>query len=220
MNLRLRPATSLKSRRIRASAVQAPQFTIDLSGPSAPARSANIGPAEVIDLSLDSPPSFALSIPEPLTNDPRSPGSFTAVVHPHIEVDIRRVPDAPGRAKSPTWSKPPVVHPQTLARTQSPDIKFRPMEVDDTDQKPLSLLFGNLAVSDSSASRPRGSSLGPAWMRERCETSSYMLMLDRYLENQKISKPLSKRKPAKTRFAANSREPLVILPFPKHSLQV
>ncbi|KAJ7741511.1 hypothetical protein DFH07DRAFT_52434 [Mycena maculata] len=188
----------------------------DSPPPSTPSRSAStISTVEVIDLSSDSPHSVVLELPDPPIPSP--PVSPTATVLRPMDVD--RSPASPGRTmtRSPTMSE--IGLPDTPTRPQSPGIDFPSMKIDDTDQKPLSWLFGNLAVSDPVAPRPlprpQGGSLGPAWIRESAEASSYMLVLDRYIEKQKRVKPLSRRKPEKTRFIGDSREPFIVLPFLK-----
>jgi len=224
------PAPSDKPRRVPQSRAQIVE-TIDVeevspATPAAPlARSLSDA---VIDLSLDSPPSAALNLPAlptanlhppPAANLPQPPVAATDL--PPMDVDVGRInaSPAPSPSRSPSLSElalpdtptPRVTPLRSLDADMDEDnIDRKPLLiVDETEQKPLSLLLQNMTVSD----RPMGGTLGPAWIRERYEVSGQMAKWEKLVEKQKLPKPLSRRKPEKTRFVGQFRKSFVVLPF-------
>ncbi|KAJ7774938.1 hypothetical protein B0H16DRAFT_80194 [Mycena metata] len=139
-----------------------------------------------------------------------------ATGHASMQVD----PDPsrePPVSRSPSLSALVIPDPSSRSSTPSTIVRFQSMsmDVDDVDQKPiidqkpLALLLEKLTVSEP----PRGGTLGPAWVRERLETSGQMAMWRRVVEKQEMLKPLSRRKPPKTRFIGEMGESFVVLPF-------
>ncbi|KAJ7271879.1 hypothetical protein B0H12DRAFT_667586 [Mycena haematopus] len=175
---------------------------------------------------LDSPPSVGLNLPvAPAVDLPlpspavNSPIAVVELAPTEVEDSGIRTSSGDSQSISPSFSDLflPDTPTVTVTRLPSMDVDIKKDAVDqkliwnvdaeETEQKPLSLLFQNLTV----ANRPRGGTLGPAWMRY--ETSDETAKWDRIIEKQKIPKPLSGRKPAKTRFGGGVRESFVVLPF-------
>ncbi|KAF7338218.1 PHD-type domain-containing protein [Mycena venus] len=161
-----------------------------------------------------------LETPTP-ANPPQLP--IVATDPPSIEVDLDRMRSslAPSASRNPSLSELVLPDTPTPTNTRLPsmdvdmdedNIDRKPLlnlDVDETEQKPLALLLQSLSVSD----RPKGGTLGPAWIRERCEASGQMAKWERLVEKQNIPKPLSRRKPEKTRFVGEFRKSFIVLPF-------
>ncbi|KAJ6547664.1 hypothetical protein B0H19DRAFT_1166757 [Mycena capillaripes] len=172
-----------------------------------------------IDLTLDSPESVALELPEPPTADLLLPHlavklpEFPVVVDlPSMDVEASRSSASSGQpsaSESPSLSELALPDTPTGRSTPTTIVRFPSMDVDDIEQKPLHLLLHKLTVTE----RPQGGTLGPAWMRERYEASDQMANWKQFLEKQKISKPLSRRKPAQTRFIGPFHKPFLVLPL-------
>ncbi|KAJ7685285.1 hypothetical protein DFH06DRAFT_1158022 [Mycena polygramma] len=207
-----------KPTRVRATREQ-PLEIIDLSV-LPPASSSRPAAATVeIDLSLDSPEFVALVLPEPtpatidLLPQPTTklPNPPAVVIDlPSIEIAHGGLPVSPGERTTP---ESPSMSSLELPDTPTPStpntvVHFPSMEVDDIDQKPLSLLLQKLAVSDP----PQGGTLGPAWMRERFEASDHFTTWRQIFE-QKTSKPSSRQKPQSKQFDGDLRHPFLVLPI-------
>jgi hypothetical protein len=206
-----------RSARVHAPRTQAAEI-IDLSEipPPAPLTPSHSVTAKVIDLSLDSPELVPQKLPELPSTDlplpPRAASLPVAVDLPSMEDDPGRIPASSRQPTSKSPSLSELAHPDTPTPPSTPNtiVRFPSMDVDDdVDQKPLFSLLQKLAVSDDS----RGGTLGPAWMRERYETSDHMAMWKRFVEKQKVSKPLSRRKPKKTQLVDDIHKSFVVLPF-------
>ncbi|KAJ6596990.1 hypothetical protein DFH09DRAFT_108131 [Mycena vulgaris] len=185
------------------------QEIIDLLDP--PRTSTPSHTTEIIDIS-DSPEFVTVQLLEPPAPSPPLEVHNVAVDLPSMDVDV---PSSPRQSlvASPTLSELDLPRTPGRAGTQTPNnvvIPFPAMEVDDIDQKPL--LLQNLASSGHSVP-PQGGSLGPAWMRERYDATGQMALWQRYVEKQNRLKPLSSRKPARTRSPGSYREPFVVFPF-------
>ncbi|KAK7020534.1 PHD-type domain-containing protein [Favolaschia claudopus] len=177
----------------------------------------------IIDLS-DSPPFVALKLPPSPTGNPLplalaieaanatveshpSPiaGSCPGDVRPSEDLDLNEpmLPSTP-----PFDGRLPSIDDNLYEDTVDRKPSIFDQE-DETEQKPLILLLQKMAVS-----APKGGTLGPTWIREGYEYSAKMAQWGRFVDKQKIPKPLSRRKPVKTQFVGDSsREPFVILPF-------
>ncbi|KAJ7111520.1 hypothetical protein C8R43DRAFT_1041227 [Mycena crocata] len=163
--------------------------------------------SEVIDLSLDSPPSTVLK----LGPDPPTYGSPNFPKIPEAVVDVMDV-DTVAASRERSICRSPHLSALTLPPTPigpprlSTNTPTTPIKMDVDEQKPLALLLENLTLTG------KGGSLGPAWMRERYEISGYMPRLRRSVEAQKRSKPVSRRKPEKTQFrVGDGREEFVLI---------
>ncbi|KAJ6496963.1 hypothetical protein C8R47DRAFT_324716 [Mycena vitilis] len=175
-------------------------------------------PLEIIDLSLDSPEFVALELPEPppatigllpqpATNLPEPPA--VATDFPSIEIAHEGLPVPPGERTTPeSPSMSSLEMPDTPTPSTPKTVHFPSMEVDDIDQKPLSLLLQKLVVSDPS----QGGTLGPAWLRDRFEASDHYRTWKQIFE-QKTSKPSSRQKPQSKQFDGGLRHPFLVLPI-------
>ncbi|KAJ7343387.1 hypothetical protein DFH08DRAFT_962497 [Mycena albidolilacea] len=228
-----RPRVQSPRARTETIILSGPPRFIDLSLDSPPSVPLNLPapPAAAVRLSpMEACGSRAPASGSLTPSEPRSP-TPVAPVGPHSTLPDShrlRTPPGPSPSRSPAPRDTPTPTP-TATRLPSPsrdmdmdmdmnmnddeEIDQKPLlfttDDDEIEQKPLALLLQNMTVSD----RPRGGTLGPAWMRERFAASGEMAKWERFAERQKMPKPLSRRKPAKTRFGGGAGKSFVVLPF-------